>query len=61
MKLDRRDPLVVTGAAILVLFLLMISVLGRMFVFLRAVSLLLLVAVAIFAALAGARYYLRDR
>ncbi|HEU0167935.1 MAG TPA: hypothetical protein VFS62_09180 [Chloroflexota bacterium] len=56
----KRDPLVVSGAAVLVLFLLMLSVLGRMFVFLRVISVLLLLAVLVFAALLGARVYLRD-
>ena len=56
----KRDPLVVSGAAVLILFLLMLSVLGRMFVFLRFISVLLLVAVTVFAALLGARFYLRD-
>ena len=60
MNFNRRDPLIVTGVAILLLFLLMISVLGRMFVFLRFISLMLIVAVLIFAGIIGYRYYYRD-
>lgn len=59
--MKRRDPLVVTGLVILLLFLLMISVLGRMFIFLRFVSTLLVVALLLFAAIAGVRLYLRDQ
>ena len=60
MNFGRRDPLMVTGVIILLLFLLMVSVLGRMFVFLRFISVLLLLAVAVFAGIAGYRYYSRN-
>jgi hypothetical protein len=59
--MGRRDPLVVTGVVILLLFLLMVSVLGRMFLFLRFISLMLLVAVVVFAGIVGYRFYYRDR
>jgi hypothetical protein len=59
MSFNRRDPLFVTGIAILLLFLLMISVLGRMFLFLRFVSTLLIVAVLVFAGIVGYRYYVK--
>jgi hypothetical protein len=38
----------------------MISVLGRMFVFLRFVSTLLIVTVLIFVGIIGYRYYYKD-
>ncbi len=57
----RRDPLVVTGVVILLLFMLMISVLGRMFLFLRFISFLLLIAAVVFAGIVGYRFYYRDR
>lgn len=60
MSLSRRDPLVVTGVVIVGLVLLMISVLGRMFVFLRFVSVLLFLGIAVFAAIIGYRFYSRD-
>lgn len=43
----------------LLLFLLMVSVLGRMFIFLRFISLLLLLALLVFAAIAGYRFYVQ--
>lgn len=58
--MNRRDPLLVTGGIIVLLFLLMVSVLGRMFVFLRFISLLLLVAIVVFAGIIGYRYYSKD-
>ena len=61
MKGSRRDPLFVTGAVIALLFLLLVSVLGRMFVFLRVITTLLLLAVILFAVIAGARVYFRDQ
>ncbi|HLG72062.1 MAG TPA: hypothetical protein VK009_16710 [Chloroflexota bacterium] len=60
MNLNRRDPLLVTGGVILLLFMLMVSVLGRMFLFLRFISLLLLVAIVVFAGIIGYRYYSKD-
>jgi hypothetical protein len=60
MNFNRRDPLIVTGVFMLLLFLLMISVLGRMFVFLRFVSTLLIVTVLIFVGIIGYRYYYKD-
>jgi hypothetical protein len=57
----RRDPLLVTGIVILLLFLLLISVLARMFLFLRLVSLLLLLGVLVFGGIAGYRYYMKDQ
>mgnify|MGYP001409920546 FL=1 len=61
MKVNRRDPLFVTGAIIALLFLLLVSVLGRMFVFLRVITTLLLLAVVLFAVIAGARVYFRGQ
>lgn len=61
MKLNRRDPLVITGAFVLLLLLLMISVLGRMVLFLRFVSGLLVLSVLLFAGIAGLRLYLRNQ
>ena len=60
MNLNRRDPLFVTGVILLMLFLLMISVLGRMFLFLRFVSTLVVVVALIFAGIIGYRYYSKD-
>jgi len=57
MKLDRRDPLLVTGVVVLLLFLLLVSVLGRMFLFLRLVSTLLLVGLLVLGAIIGYRFY----
>ena len=57
MKLDRRDPLLVTGVFVILLFLLMVSVLGRMFVFLRLISMLLLVGLVVLGAIIGYRFY----
>ncbi len=57
----RRDPLLVTGVVILLLFLLMVSVLGRMFLFLRFISFLLLISAVVFAGIVGYRFYYRDR
>ncbi|HLY66939.1 MAG TPA: hypothetical protein VKU60_15495 [Chloroflexota bacterium] len=57
--MSRRDPLLVAGVVVLLLLLLLVSVLGRMFVFLRFVSTLLLVAVAVFAIIAGYRLHSR--
>jgi energy-coupling factor transporter transmembrane protein EcfT len=54
---SRRDPLLVTGVVILLLFLMLVAVLGRMFLFLRFISLLLLVAILIFAGIVGYRFY----
>ena len=59
--MSRRDPLVVTGVIILLLFLLLISVLARMFIFLRFISLLLLLGLIVFGGIAGYRYYLKDQ
>lgn len=61
MRRDRRDPLLVTGVIVLLLFLLLISVLGRMFVFLRLISTLLLVGLLVLGAIIGYRvYYNKD-
>ncbi len=60
MKLSRRDPLVITGIIVVLLVLLLISVLGRMFLFLRFISGLLVLAIVLFACIAGARLYLRS-
>ena len=57
MKLDRRDPLLVTGVVVLLLFLLLVSVLGRMFLFLRLISTLLLVGLLVLGAIIGYRFY----
>ncbi len=59
--MNRKDPLIVTAVVILLLFLLLVSVLGRMFLFLRFVSTLLLVAVLVLAGIAGYRFYLKDQ
>jgi len=56
----KRDPLVVSGVVVVSLLLLLLSVLGRMFVFLRFISIALLLGVLVFAALLGARLYVRD-
>jgi len=58
--MSRRDPLIVTAVVVLLLFLLMISVLGRMFIFLRFISTLLLLGVVVFAGILGYRHYLKD-
>lgn len=52
--------MLVTGVIILMLFLLLLSVLGRMFIFLRFISGLLLLAGLVFAALVGYRMYYKD-
>ncbi|HEY8693166.1 MAG TPA: hypothetical protein VIR57_10540 [Chloroflexota bacterium] len=57
MKPDRRDPLLVTGVVVLLLFLLLVSVLGRMFLFLRLISTLLLVGLLVLGAIIGYRFY----
>jgi hypothetical protein len=57
MKLDRRDPLLVTGGLVLLLFLLMLSVLGRMFIFLRLITTLLLVGLLAMGAIIAYRFY----
>ncbi|MBV8086215.1 MAG: hypothetical protein JO247_15520 [Chloroflexi bacterium] len=57
--MKRRDPLLVSGLVVLLLFVFMLSVLGRMLVFLRVVSGLLLVALLIFGGIAGYRFYLQ--
>ena len=57
MKLGRRDPLVVTGVLVLLLFLLLVSVLGRMLLFLRFVSVLLLFALLALGAVVAYRVY----
>ncbi|MFI5266458.1 MAG: hypothetical protein ACHQ7M_03680, partial [Chloroflexota bacterium] len=57
MKLDRRDPLLVTGVIVLLLFLMLVSVLGRMFIFLRLISTLLLVGLLVLGAIIGYRFY----
>ncbi|MDE3074406.1 MAG: hypothetical protein KGJ86_03170 [Chloroflexota bacterium] len=59
--MSRRDPLVVSALVVVLLFLLLISVLGRMFVFLRFISFLLLLAVLVFAGLAAFRFYFKTR
>ncbi len=53
----KRDPVLVTGAVILLLFLLLISVLGRMFLFLRFISSLLLLGLLVLGGLIGYRFY----
>ncbi|HEX6512710.1 MAG TPA: hypothetical protein VF157_10450 [Chloroflexota bacterium] len=58
--MSRRDPLLVTGLIILALFLVLLSVLGRMFVFLRFISTLLLLAGLVFAGIVGYRFYYKD-
>lgn len=60
-EMNRRDPLVVTGVIVLLLFLLLISVLARMFVFLRFISFLLLLGLLVFGGIVGYRYYLKDQ
>ena len=60
MSFNRRDPLIVTGVIILALFLLLVAVLGRMFLFLRFISLALLLAVLVFAGIAGYHFYYKD-
>lgn len=57
MKLDRRDPVLVTGVIILLLFVLLVSVLGRMFLFLRFISTLLLLGLLVLGGLIGYRFY----
>lgn len=57
--MNRRDPLFVAGVIVLLLFLLLVSVLGRMFLFLRFVSMLLLLSSLVFIGIAGYRYYYR--
>ena len=57
MKPDRRDPLLVTSVVVLLLFLLLVSVLGRMFLFLRLISTLLLVGLLVLGAIIGYRFY----
>jgi hypothetical protein len=57
VKLDRRDPVLVAGVIVLLLFLLLVSVLGRMFLFLRFVSTLLLLGLLVLGGLIGYRFY----
>ena len=57
MKLDRRDPLLVTGVIVVLLFVLLVSVLGRMLLFLRFISTLLLVGLLVLGAIVGWRFY----
>ena len=57
MKLDRRDPVLVAGVIVLLLFLLMVSVLGRMFLFLRFISTLLLLGLLVLGGLIAYRFY----
>jgi len=59
VRFNRRDPLFVSGLVVLLLLVLMVSVLGRMFVFLRFVSSLLLLSLLVFAAIAGYRFYVQ--
>lgn len=61
MKSKRRDPLFTLGILIVLLLGFMVSVLARMFVFLRFVSALLLLCVLVFAAVICFRVYVRDR
>ena len=49
-----------SGVIVLLLFLLMVSVLGRMFIFLRFITLLLLIALVVFGAIVGIRLYFRN-
>jgi hypothetical protein len=56
-KVDRRDPLVVTGAIVALLFLFLVSMLGRMFLFLRLISTLLLIGLLVLGAIIGYRFY----
>ena len=60
MKAGRRDPLLVSGAVVVLLFVLMVSVLGRMFLFLRLISTLLLLALLVLGAIIGYRFYFKD-
>ena len=60
MKAGRRDPLLVSGAVVVLLFVLMVSVLGRMFLFLRLISTLLLLALLVLGAIIGYRFYVKD-
>ena len=55
--MNRRDPLVVMGFVVVALLLLMMSVLGRMFLFLRFVSVLLLVGLLVLGLIIGYRFY----
>ena len=57
--MSRKDPLVITGVIVLLLFLLLISVLARMFLFLRFLSFLLILGLLVFGGIAGYRYYLK--
>ena len=59
MRPKRRDPLLVSGVVVLLVFVLMISVLSRMFIFLRFVTGLLLLALLVFGGIAGYRLYLQ--
>jgi hypothetical protein len=59
VKLNRRDPLLVSGVFVLLLFVLMVSVLARMFVFLRFISALLLIAILVFGGIVGYRFYVQ--
>jgi hypothetical protein len=56
-KVDRRDPLLVTGAIVALLFLFLVSMLGRMFLFLRLISTLLLIGLLVLGAIIGYRFY----
>jgi hypothetical protein len=56
-KADRRDPLLVTGAIVALLFLFLVSMLGRMFLFLRLISTLLLIGLLVLGAIIGYRFY----
>ena len=58
--MNRRDPLFISGLIVILLLILTVSVIGRMFVFVRLMSTLLLLATLVFSGIVAFRVY-KDR
>ena len=58
--MSRRDPLVISGTIVLLLFLFFVSALSRLVFFLRFFSVLLFLAVLSFAAIAAVGFYFKE-
>ncbi len=59
--LNRRDPLFISGLVVVLLFVLMLSVTFRALLFMRFMSMLLLVATLIFAGIIAFRVYFKGK
>ena len=59
--MNRRDPLVVSGLVVLLILLLMLSVIGRMVVFMRFMSALLVLATLVFGGIVAFRVYFKGK